>query len=87
MLTDLGQVLGIPSSSIIEAFDVRQSLDFTVFFGLSMKVDESVSKVWVARPFELNEQFALTVLPIGTVGRIHDITIVSYLFLSPSYPS
>ncbi|KAL2679041.1 hypothetical protein Neosp_009797 [[Neocosmospora] mangrovei] len=87
VLLDLSELLSLAPGTLIEAFDVRQSEDLTVYLSFSTKIDDRNSILWIVYPFKLSDTLNLETLPPRPVGRVHDIVIGPYGSGGFGYPA
>ncbi|KAJ5628177.1 hypothetical protein N7490_010405 [Penicillium lividum] len=73
--TDIEEFSRLPDENFIQAFDVQQSSDFTIFLSVATKLDENSSNLWVAQPFQCTDLLKITFLHPQTVGRVSEIWI------------
>ena len=80
-LIDFGQLLNIPSSTSVLAFDCQQSADLTIYLCLAVGNATNANLI-IVKPFQWTGNPVLSTLPAHSLDGVHDIYIVgdqSYL--------
>ncbi|KAF7557530.1 hypothetical protein G7Z17_g514 [Cylindrodendrum hubeiense] len=75
VLVDVGSALGVANTTKIQAFDVQQSQDLSVFLVFAAQIDQQTSTVWIVKPFKFGDEISWEAQQSKAVGQVHQIRV------------
>lgn len=73
---DLGALLNISDQTPIQAFDVQQAPNLSLFMVIATAASDQKSNVLVVKNFVLTDNLSVTVRPIQQVSTVYSVYIV-----------
>ncbi|KAH8802584.1 hypothetical protein F5884DRAFT_683783 [Xylogone sp. PMI_703] len=86
VLIDLSKSLNIPDNIPVQAFDVQQSPDLSLYLTFATQANSTQSNVFVVKPFQMSDNLTLSIYPSVTTGTVQKILIGSPTTIAAGYP-